>query len=205
MENVWRRLRLAVAVLLIGGPAAAEEIGSWVLACPTDEPCLLLHRTWVLPPGAGGISVALEARQAGSRVVPVIAVHGLSMQAALASVVALQANVGLRFDDAPRIALSCGVDGAALACAPARDATEAAARGLATARGVVVQAQISLPGVVSLPDQSRSLELLRTQDALARLRVASAQASGTPPAIPGLDLRGMVQRLLEDVGILRAR
>jgi hypothetical protein len=198
-------LRLACAVLLIGGPAAAEEIGSWVLACPGDEPCLLRHRNWIVSPGAGGISAALEARQMGNRLVPVIAVRGLSMQAALASVVTLQANVGLRFDNAPRIDLSCGMEGAALLCAPGRDATEAAAHGLALAHGVVVQAQLSLPGIVSLPDQSRSLDLQRTEDALARFRAASAQAGGTAPAIPGLDLGGMVERLLEDAGLRRAR
>jgi hypothetical protein len=202
---VWSGLRLACAVLLIGGPAAAEEIGSWVLACPGNEPCLLRHRNWIVSPGAGGISAALEARQIGNRMIPVIVVRGLSMQAALASVVALQANVGLRFDDTPRIGLTCGVDGAALVCAPAREATEAAAHGLASAHGVVVQAQLSVPGIVSLPDQSRSLELQRTGDALARLRAASAQAGGTAPAMPGLDLGGMVERLLEDAGLRRAR
>jgi hypothetical protein len=202
---VWRRLRLVCAVLLVGTAAMAEEIGSWVLACPAGEPCVLRHRTWIVAPGTSGISAALEARRVGSRVVPVIAVRGLSMQAALASVVALQANVGLRFDDAARIALSCGLDGAALVCAPARDATEAATHGLARAQGVLVQAQLSLPGVVSLPDQSRALELQRTAEALARLHASSAQPGGAAPAIPGLDLGGMVEVLLEDVGLGRAR
>jgi hypothetical protein len=70
---------------------------------------------------------------------------------------------------------------------------------------VQVQVQLSLPGVVSLPDQSRTLELQRTADALARLRASSAQASGTAPTVPGLDLGGMIQRLLEDVGLGRTR
>ena len=202
---MWSGFRLACAVLLIGGPAAAEEIGSWVLVCPADEPCLLRHRNWIVSPGPGGISASLETRQIGSRMVPVIAVRGLSMQAALASVVTLQANVGLRFDDASRIDLPCGMDGATVICAPARDTTAAAASRLASAHGVLVEAQLSVPGVVSLPGQSRSLGLQRTEDALVRLRTASAQPGATAPAIPGLDLGGMVERLLEDAGFGRSR
>jgi len=205
-------LRLAAIALLIGGQAAAqprpttEEIGSWVLSCPADakdDACSLRHRSAIMPPMPGGPTAALEIQRRGNQYIPVVAVRGLSMQAAIGSVLELQANVSLRFDNAPRTELHCGLDGAAVVCAPAAEATASAASQLASARNMLVQAQLSLPGGITLPEQSRTLELLRTADALARLR-ATAPAGEAAPALPGLDWRGYLDPLLRATGLGRA-
>jgi hypothetical protein len=206
---VWSRLLLTAIALPLTGTAAAQprpaalEIGSWVLSCARDnnaDPCHLRHRTWILPPDIGGPTAALEVLHSGNELVPVIAVRGLSMQAALGTVLALQANVGLRFETASRIELSCGLDGSAIVCAPMREAAATAASQLVSAHSVLVQAQIRVPGVMSLPEQSRAFDLQHTQDALARLR-AAAPASKIQPALPGLDWRGFLERLLRDAGL----
>ena len=203
------RLRVAVVAVLIGGPAvaqprpASEEIGSWVLTCPVEarsEPCLLRHRSGVLAQGAGRISASLEVLHRGGQFIPVIAMRGLSTQAALGGVLASQASVGLRFDGAPRIELACGLDGGAVVCAPAVDAAGAAAGKLGLARSVVVQVKLVLPGGMALPEQSRSLELSQTVDALAAFR-ATAPVGESVPAVAGLDWRGFLDRLARDAGL----
>ena len=111
----------------------------------------------------------------------------------------MQASVGLRFDGAPRIELSCGPDGAAVVCAPGVDAAPAAAGQLVSARSVLVQVRLGLPGGVGLPEQSRSLELARTAEALAAFR-ATAPMGESVPAVAGLDWRGFLDRLARDAG-----
>ncbi len=96
-----------------------------MLTCPAEarsEPCLLRHRSGVLAQSAGGMSASLEVLYRGGQFIPVVAMRGLSTQAALGGVLALQASVGLRFDGAPRIELACGLDGGAVVCAPTVDA-----------------------------------------------------------------------------------
>jgi hypothetical protein len=203
------RLRIAAVGLLVGGVVAgrslvlAEEIGSWVLECPVDakgEQCRLRHQTWILPPATGGPSADLEILHRGNQFLPVIALRGLSMQAALGGVLALQANVALRFDNSRRIELSCGLDSAAVICVPAGADAAGAASQLAAARAVLVQVQIGLPGGMTLPQQTHSFELQRTRDALSRFRDA-VPAEATAPALPGLDLRDYLDRLLRGVGL----
>ena len=202
------RLRLAAMALLIAGPVAArprpamEEIGSWVLACPADtkvEPCQLRHQAWVLPPGTGRPSAALEVLRRGDQFIPVIAMRGLSMQAALGGVLALKASASLRFDGAGPVDLPCGLDGVAIVCAPEVTQAASAAGQLVAARSVLVTLQLSLPDVVALPEQSRMLGLQHTPEALARFH-ATSPASEAVPAIPGLDWRGFLERVLRDAG-----
>ena len=202
------RLRVAAIGLLIAGPVAAqtrpasEEIGSWVLSCPAEaraETCLLRHRSGVLAQGAGGMSAALEVLYRGGQFIPVVAMRGLSTQAALGGMLAVQASVGLRFDGAPRIELACGLDGAVVVCAPGADAASAAAGQLVSARSVQVQVRLGLPGGLGRPEQSRSLELSRTADALAAFR-ATAPVGESVPAVAGLDWRGFLDRLARDAG-----
>jgi hypothetical protein len=131
--------------------------------------------------------------------IPVVALRGLSTQAALGGVLALQASVGLRFDGAPRIELACGLDGGAVVCGPAPNAAADAASQLAPARSVLVQVKLSLPGMMNLPELSRSLDLARTPEALARFR-ATAPSSESVPVVPGLDWRGFLDRLARDAG-----
>jgi hypothetical protein len=202
------RLRSTALALLAGGLvatrclAAEDSIGSWVLTCPAEGPkdaCQLRHRTWILPPGTGGPAVALEILRRGNRFVPAIALRGLSIQAALGGAMALQANTALGFDAAPQIDLLCGLEGTTVICAPrGADAADAASQ-LAGAHSVLVRARLGLPGGMSLPEQSRTLDLDRTKDAEARF------ASATPPSavtqsLPGLDWRGYLERLLHGAG-----
>jgi hypothetical protein len=114
-------------------------------------------------------------------------------------VLALQATVGLHFDAAQRIELACGLDGGAVICTPGAVAANSAASQLASARSVVVQIKLGLPGGTTLPEQSRSLELARTADALTRFR-ATAPASESVPVVDGLDWRGFLDRLARDAG-----
>jgi hypothetical protein len=202
------RLCLAALALLLAGPVAAqqrpvaEEIGSWVVDCPAEsprEPCRLRHRTLVMQPGAGGPAVALEVVYRGNRFIPVLALRGLATQAALGGVLALQATASLRFDGAPRIELACGLDGGAVICAPAVTAATDAANQLASARSVLVQVKLGLPGGMALPEESRPLDLTRTAEALARFR-ATAPASESVPVVAGLDWRGFLDRLARDAG-----
>lgn len=202
------RQRLAVLALLIAGPLAAQpqpaldQIGSWLLTCPADmksEPCRMRHQAWVLPPGSGHPSAALEVLRRRDLLIPAIAMRGLTMQAALGGMLALKASVSLRFDAGQPVDLVCGLDGAAVVCAP--EGTQAASAGsqLAAAHSVLVQMQLSLPGVIALPEQSRALDLQRTSEALARFR-ATAPAGEALPAIPGLDWHGFLDRLMRDAG-----
>jgi hypothetical protein len=181
---------------------AREEIGSWLLTCPPGgaERCELRHRSWILPPTGGLPTAALEVAQRSGHWVPVVALHGLSTQAAL-GVVALQPSVGLRFDAAPRTELACGLDAGTVVCAPSGAAAASAADALATARSVVVQVKLALPGGSALPEQLRAFELQRTQEALARFRAVSP-ADAAVPVVAGLDWRGMLDRLARDAADL---
>jgi hypothetical protein len=203
----WLR-PLFAALLLAGGAAAAqdrpasEEIGSWVLTCRPDTgsgSCRLRHRTWVVPPGAGMAGAALEVLQRGGRFIPVVALRGLSPQVALGGVLALHASVGLRFDAEPRTELLCGLDGGAVVCAPSAAADADAARELAISHNVLVQARLELPGGETLPQQSRSFALERTTDALVHFR-AALPVNESVPVVPGLDWRGLLDRVARDAG-----
>lgn len=196
------RLCLAALALLFAGQAAAQEIGSWLLTCPADtktEPCQLRHRSWVLPPGAGRPGTALEVLRRGDQFVPVIAIRGLSMRAAVGGLLTLKATVGLRFDGARPIEVVCSLDGVAVVCAPGPEQIASAAAQLAAAHSVLVQVQLSLPGMAALPEQSRMLDLQGTAEALARFR-ATSPADETPPVVPGLDWHGLLDRVLRDAG-----
>src|SRR5579863_264621 len=170
-----RALLLAAMALLIGGSAAAqtrpasEAIGSWVLSCPDTKtaPCQLRHRASMMQPGgAGGPSASLEVVHRGDLFVPVVTLRGISMQAALGGVLAVQSDVALRLDDLAWTELGCGLDGGAVICAPAGDAANAAAAELNAAHSALVRVRISIPGVTALPEQSHSFDLQQTAEAL---------------------------------------
>ena len=203
-----RALLLAAMALLIGGSAAAqtrpasEAIGSWVLSCPDTKtaPCELRHRgSMTAPGGADGPSASLEVVHRGDLFVPVVTLRGLSMQAALGGVLAVQSDVAVRFDDQAWTALGCGLDGAMVLCAPAADSAAVAAAALSLAHGVMVRVRISIPGMTTLPEQSRSFDLQQTAEALAAFR-ATAPASESVPVIAGLDWHGFLDRLARDAG-----
>ncbi len=200
------RGRLLVAAVAVAWPglvgrawAADAVIGSWALQCPVAGAragCLLLYNNDVLVQGVGGWSAGLEVLDRGGRFVPVVAVRGLSTEAALAGVLAGVGRVGLRFDGAPRVELGCAVDGGAVVCAPAVDAAGAAAEQLVSARRVVVEVSL---GAAASGVLSRSLDLARTADAVAALR-AAGPVEESVPVVAGLDWRGFLDRLARDVG-----
>ena len=203
-----RSVPLFTAVaLLIGGAAFAQtrqpsqNIGSWVLTCPDAKaaPCQLRDQTPIIQAGDSGPAALLEVMHRGGQFVPVIALRGMSMQAALGGVLAVKSDVSLRFDNLPPIELDCGLDGSTVLCTPSGDGASAAAAALPEARSVVVRVQITLPGPMALPERSRSLDLLRTRQALAQFR-ATAPASESVPVIAGLDWRGFLDRVARDTG-----
>ena len=202
-----RALLLAAMALFVGGSAAAqtrptsEVIGSWVLSCPDTKtaPCQLRHRASMMQVGASGPSASLEVAHRGDLFVPVVTLRGMSMQAAVGGVLAVQSDVALRFDDLAWTALGCGLDGGAVLCAPAGEAAAAAAAELSAAHSVMVRIRLSIPGVTALPEQSRSLDLQQTTEALAAFR-ATAPASESVPVIAGLDWRGFLDRVARDAG-----
>ncbi len=201
-----RRLGVAVASMLAAGPLAAqprpaqEAIGSWELTCPAGRgACLLRHQNWVLPPGDGRPSAALEVQRRGDALVPVVALRGLPMQAAVAGALVMQASAGLRFDGGAPIALACGLDGIALACAPQGAEVAQSAAALPTAHTLVVQIALTVPGLAALPEQDRTLALAQTEQALARYRAAGATGEALP-AEAGLDWQGFLDRVLHAAG-----
>jgi hypothetical protein len=201
-----RRLLLSAAMaVLVGGQSFAqvrpldEDIGSWVLTCPTVADCQLRHRSWLLPPTGGGPSAALEVVWRGGRAVPTVIIHGLSVGAALGGVLLLQANAAAKFDDAAEMDLPCAPDGRAIVCVPTGAAADDAASKLATSRMVLVSLRLHPGGGTPLPALSRSLELQQTAAALARFR-ATSPVGQAAPAIAGLDLRGFLDRLARDAG-----
>jgi hypothetical protein len=206
-----RLLALGLASWLLAGPvradpAAVEEtIGSWVLACPPahtaahPEPCILRHRTWILQPGNGGPSAALEVQMRNSALVPVVTLRNLPLQAALGGALVLKPTVAIRFDNGPGLDMNCGLSGADYACAPTVAAIPQAARVLPTAHSVTVRVELTIPGLLALPPAERAMDLAGTEPALARLRAVGA-ISETLPVIPGLDLQEFLDRVLRAAG-----
>lgn len=202
-----RVLLVVTCALLVGGSASAqsrpvsEAIGSWMLSCPDAKAasCRLRSRMPIIEAGDNGPAASLEVVHRGGRFVPVVALRGMSMQAALGGLLAVQGSVTLRFDNSLAIELACGLDGSAVLCAPSGPAAVTAAAALPDAHTVVVRARMALPGPMTLPEQSRSLDLQDTGVALARFR-ATSPASESVPVVAGLDWRGFLDRMARDAG-----
>jgi len=200
-----RHLFSSAIAVLVGGQSFAEvrpsveDIGSWLLTCPTTTNCLLRHRSWLLPPTGGGPTAALEVTWRGGRAVPAVAIRGLSVGGALGGVLLLQANAATKFDDASEMDLPCAPDGGAIVCVPTGAAAADAASELATSRMVSVRLRLHPGGATTLPEISRSLELQQTTAALVRFH-ATSRVGMAEPVIVGLDLRGFLDRVARDAG-----
>ena len=200
---------LALALTLSALPAyaqlparpASEAIGSWILSCPPApaEPCLMRHREWVLAPANGTPSAALELQLRGDALVPVITVRGLPASAAVGGAFVVKPSVNIGFDGGKRSDLSCGVSGTYYACAPDASTVMAIAAALPKARILSASVTLTVPGMMALPPQERSLDLSRTEAAMARLRAAGATGESLP-AYPGLDMQGFLDRIMRDLG-----
>jgi hypothetical protein len=186
-----------------------QEIGSWVIACPTGPntdatSCRMRYRTWIVAPRDGRPSVGLEVRNIGPAMVPQLAVRDLPAQLAMAATLAATPTMELRFDGAQKIAMSCGQDGDALLCTPEAGAAETAATQLKAARSVQVRVGLTLAGSDGpspVPDQTRSFDLARTAEAIDRFRAVA------PTAMPlatqsgvAQTLRGMADQALKAMG-----
>ena len=195
MRTAARRHAAVIAgLLLLRASAAAmadvqradEQIGSWVSSCPEAakrDACQLRHRNWVLPPGEGRPSAALEVQRRGDALVPVVTLRGLSAPAAIGGMLTLKATVNVRFDGGPRTGLACGLDGDAIVCAPDGAGVPLTAAQLPSAHSADVQILLSLPGMVALPPQDRAMDLQGTREALARFRRSDRRVRHCPPRL----------------------
>jgi hypothetical protein len=175
--------RSALGLLLsIGCASAAEQehIGSWVLSCPGEgvrqEPCVLrLDKRFL---DKAGVTGDLEIQARGKALVPVLALRGLPGELLLAAAMAGQTDASVQFGGGPRQGLSCAPSGGAYICSPQDDAVAKLAAGLLGARSVTVRVSVTVTGLKPLPVQEKSLDLIGTGEALARLRAAGS--SGVP-------------------------
>ena len=126
-------------------------------------------------------------------------VRGLSAALATAGKFFIKPLVELTFESSPPIGLTCGVRDDYVACAPDVSAIAAAARLLPIAPAVTVTVSLPLGGASALSPRGASLDLAGTNAALTRLRVRGVTAEAVP-AYPGLDLRGLADRLSRAAG-----
>lgn len=213
MRSLPRRWIVAIAPLCFAGtgalaaasaavPTAPQQIGSWVLDCSghaTEGGCTLRDRTWLLPPGPGRPAAALEVQQLGDKLVPVVTLRGLSTQAAVGGLLALQPHATLSLEPGPSVALACQLDAGAIVCAPQGDDVAATAEALPNAATVTLRMQLSVPGGMALPAEGGSLPLHGTREALVQLRAVGATGQALP-AIPGLDWVGFLDRVMRAAG-----
>jgi hypothetical protein len=192
---------LARIALLCLVAAAPGPIGFWRLACRVPGHCLLRYAPWILAPGGSRPGAALEVQRRGGWLVPVVTLQGASTQALVGGLLALHPRVRLRFTPGTSVGLSCGLDEAAVICAPVDPAAAAAA--LPPATSVRVDLLLRLPDGAALPPQGATLALSGTQDALAKLRAAGA-AGEALPAEPGLDWIGFLDKLMRTAGFSNA-
>jgi hypothetical protein len=193
-----RRIGPRIALLLLAA-AAPQPIGSWLLDCSDPGACVLQHRSWLLPPGGDHPSAALNVERRGDWLVPVVTLREVSTRMAVGGLLALHPRVVLRFNSGLSADLSCGLDGAALVCAPQGPDIAATADALPVATSMQAQVLLSLPGGATLPARAGTLALSGTAEALARLRAAGA-AGESLPVVQGLDWIGFLDRVMRAAG-----
>ena len=183
-----------------------EDIGSWLLRCPGGRPgetpprCVLRHRDWVLPPGEGGASAALEVQTRGDVLVPIVTLRGLSTPANLGGSLVVTLSVALSLDGGEPVILRCGSSGTYFACAPEPSALHAVAGQLPKARTLSVDFSLTIPGLIGLPPQRQFMDLSGTPRALGRLVATGPPDGESLPALEGLDIRGFADRVLSHCG-----
>ena len=178
-----------------------EEIGSWIVRCASvgkDEgmACGMRHRVWVLAPAGGRPFAALEVQARRGALVPVLAIHGVTIPDATGAVLALAASASLQFDTNPPIPLPCGFEMDTILCAPTRADAPAGLEQLRNARTALLRVHLAEPAKLAglLPEQTRSLELARTADAIRLIQPTSTAADTR------WDLRDVVDWLAQQAG-----
>ena len=170
----------ALALIMAIGTARAatqEHIGSWVLTCPADKPCVLRLEKRFLD--KGGITGDLEVQAVGKALVPVLVLRGLPSELMIAAALSGRADASVQFAGGPKVTLGCAPSSVGYMCSPDRDAAHALAAGLPGARSMKLRVEVSVTGLKPLPVQERSLDLTGTSAALDRLRAVG------PTQVPG--------------------
>jgi len=195
-------LPLILLAIVMAAPALAqqsEQIGSWRLTCSTDRmtdrtTCLLRLRDWVEPPGSAMPGLALEVIERGGRLVPAVTSRDLTLEGAARGLLALTGMAQLRFPPHRLFEMPCGLEGWSLICAPRPEDTARAEQELPQADRVLVR-MLGMPGSGSPAAEPVEFRLSGTAEALARYRRAAPPGAAAPEP-PGLDGRGLLQRLL---------
>jgi hypothetical protein len=179
MRAAWGcGLLLVLATPGIAATATQERVGSWVIACPGDAPCVMRFDKWFLD--KSGVTGDLEVEADGNTLVPVLTLRGLPSNVLIAAAAVGKTEASLQFDGGTREALDCAVSEAGYICAPNEAAGSKLAGRLPMARKVIVRVSVTVSGMNSLPVQEQSLDLAGTVEALTRLRAAG------PTPVPNL-------------------
>ena len=157
------------------------------------------HREWVVAPANGTPSAALELQLRGDALVPIIAVRGLPTSAAVGGAFVVKPTVKVGLDGGKRVDLTCGISGSYYACSPCATAVSTLAAALPKAKVLSATMMLTIPGMMALPPQERTLELTGTATAQARLLAVGATGEALP-SYPGLDIQGLLDRILRDIG-----
>ena len=182
-----------------------QTVGSWLLTCTADpmtdaQVCRMRHRLWVVVPKDNRGGLALEVLQRADQLVPALTVRDISLGTAWGGLLTLTGTAQLRFDGNPMMEMPCSLEGIAVICAPAKSDAATAADQLAKAHSVLIRlralANLPLPAL----DDPVALDFDRTQEALARYRIAGP-APDTSQSSLAQDVKGTVERLLRKVGV----
>jgi hypothetical protein len=200
---------LACLLAAMSGVARAstqEQIGSWVLSCPGDNPksgaCLLRASKRFLD--KAGLTGDLEIEAQGHTLVPVIALRGLSKEMLTAAAMIGKTEVTLQFPGGDREDLACAASAAGYICAPNDAAGQKLAAALPVARSVTARVAVTVTGLKPLPAQEKTLDLSGTNEALSRLRAVGP--TQVPPPMTALasqspaTLIGMADKALKAAG-----
>jgi hypothetical protein len=182
-----------------------QPVGSWLLTCTADpmtdaQNCQMRHRLWVAVPKDNRGGLALEVVQRSDQLVPALTMRDISLSTAWGGLLTVTATAQIRFDGNPMIELPCSLEGFAVICVPAKADAVTAAEQLTKARTVLIR----LRAIANLPlpvlDDPVALDLDRTQEALARYRIAGPAADTSQTSL-AQDVKGTVERLLRKVGV----
>jgi len=162
---------LLLGLIALNGSAQAatqEAVGSWVLTCPADAPCIMrLNQRFI---DKAGVTGDLEVQARGKVLVPVIALRGLQADLLIAAAMTGKTHASMRFNNGHREPLDCSVTKIGYICAPNEDSTPKLAAALPTARSARVRVSVAIEGMKPLPEQEKAVTLSGTTEALARLR-----------------------------------
>lgn len=182
-------LTLTVFALALTDPAVAadserpEPIGNWVLICPTSSSGCLMRLSQRFFDKAG-VTGDLEVQAQGSTLVPVLTVRGLPNEMLLAAAMAGKPEASVQFAGSAAEPLNCAASTDGYLCAPDEAAGRRLATALVNAHRVTLRASLAIQGMKPLPPQERSLDLIGTADALARVRKLGPSA--VPRTLPAM-------------------